>query len=396
VLLATLSGCRATPAERFAANEEAQSTVLDGDLTLLAYPSTTVRYVDEVPVLRPNGTHLHLCVSNEASSERTLTLLLENLSTTVAVACSMERQAELELMRADATLGLPESGEVLLRADPVPADPRCTPAAALTGTASSGRSELTLTVPAGASCEDRFSSANALSVGFPEALASGPVDFGVVGELASERELLYRVAEAAMPMGLEFLILLGGLGDGSGPRSDLRHASEITRYLGLPVYATLGALDVDDGGDRVFREVFGPSDSAFMHRQVRFVVLDSADATLANEQHQWLDEVLGRPALARLVFTHVPPFDPADLRDRGFVSHREASRLMGTLASRGVNGLFATRLAEYTTTSAAGVPIHITRAASESTEGTARPHFLAVRIDASISPPALTVERVDL
>ena len=394
--LAALPACRATPLERFVANEAAQTSVLDGDLTLLAYPGSPVRVEGEALVLRSNGTQLQLCVSNDGAADRSLTLLIENLPASVRVDCSLARQAEQTALQAGPPLGEPGLGEVLLRADSLASDPRCDPAGSLTGTASSGRSELSVVVPAGTSCADRFSSAATISVGFPDALSAGPIAFGVVGELHSERELLYQVAEESLARGLEFLVLLGGLGDGADPRSDLRRAANIVRTLGLPVYATLGTLDVDDGGDRVFRELYGPSDSAFVHRQVRFVLLDSADATLANDQHEWLDEVLGHQALASIVFTHVPPFDPADLRDRAFVSHREASRLVGTLARHGVDALFASRFPGYTRSSAAGIPVHITRAASETEEGSSRPHFLVVELDSAVVPPTLEVERVDL
>jgi len=218
----------------------------------------------------------------------------------------------------------------------------------------------------------------------------------VAGDLLGDGDLVYRLVEEVSLTASEFLVLLGNLSAGEEPRDDLARVARILATLPIPVYATVGYEDISDGGDRVFRELFGPTDVAFLHKQVRFLLLDSADAVLVTTQFDWIAAQLGQEQAGSLLFTSTPPFDPAGLRDRGFVSHREASRLVAALLRGGVGALFAGRLLSYVETAYGGMSVYITGATGEESFDDIGPHFLLVTGDSRDPAAGVVVEQVSL
>lgn len=394
--VAALPGCRTDPAERTLANGRLASSALGHGLTLHSYPTTRARTSTSAPArLHANGASIQLCLANEEKVAQTITLELANLPQGTELACAaVQEREEMQAVLAP-SLPEPSTGEFEVGTAQLPADPRCQPAGQLSPGEKPGWLRWQVPVPAGQACPAGASSVEGVTF-FAGGIDAGEVAFAVAGDLQGDRALAERIGAEVERRGLSFLILLGNLSSGADPAVEIGQMADVLARLSVPVYATVGFEDVSGGGDATFRERFGPTDADFVHRQVRFVLLDSADATLAPAQHDWLTGILGQDARMTLVFTHTPPFDPAGLRDRGFASHREAARFVALLARRGVQALFAGSIPSYIETSCAGIPTYLTGATGAEALDGVGPHFLEVRLDSRFPDRPLQVERVDL
>ncbi len=101
---------------------------------------------------------------------------------------------------------------------------------------------------------------------------------------------------------------------------------------GIPIFSVVGNHDrsAPNGraDKRLYEAVFGPGDFVIDYNGWRFVGLDTADHTLADEQLRWLKTVL-IPGPRKLVFTHVPP---------KFLKGRLTCQVPGLEAKRGKEG----------------------------------------------------------
>ncbi len=198
--------------------------------------------------------------------------------------------------------------------------------------------------------------------------------------------------------GMAFAIVTGDL-TSEGTTSQLRLAAEMYDGtegpgLGVPWFATLGDRDVVDTAAASFIRIIGRSTFAFDAGPVRLMVLDSADFTLTPETLDALDDWLPvdaplwwtgePPSTARLVFTHVPPFEPFGGRGAGFKHRREAARVTAALRRHDVAGLFSSHLGLFDERDIAGVPTIYSGGAGaelETTKGTSR-HWMKVSVAA--------------
>jgi len=368
LLAALAAGCRADPESRAVANEELRTVEVSGTLSLQVDPAAAATVAGEVVTLHASGPRLTFCATNTSRQALPLTLQLANLPADLVLDCVRGPDAACTVAgRLEARpAGAPT--EFVYRTD----------------------------VPSGQSCPEGLAGPPALVLRPAAGQDPGPYTFAVAGDLLGDTDLLYRLVEEVSLTPSEFLLLLGNLASGQDPRGELARMARILDTLPVPYYATVGYEDVADGGDRVFRELFGPTDVAFVHKQVRFLLLDSADAVLVTTQLDWLVAELAQGQLASLLFTSTPPFDPAGLRDRGFTSHREASRLVALLLEHGVSALFAGRLLSYTATDYGGLPVHITGATGEEAFDDVGPHFLLVTGDSRDPAAGVVVEQVSL
>jgi len=345
------AGCRADPESRSVANEELGTVAVSDTLTLKVYPAAVATVTAAQVTLHASGARLALCASNTARQAAPLVVKLENLPPDLVLGC------------------VAAQGSV------------CTVAGRLVEGEDGTGAVYNTEVPSGQSCPDGLAGPPTLVFRAANGAAAGPYTFAVAGDLLGDGDLVYRLVEEVSLTASEFLVLLGNLSAGEEPRDDLARVARILATLPIPVYATVGYEDISDGGDRVFRELFGPTDVAFLHKQVRFLLLDSADAVLVTTQFDWIAAQLGQEQAGSLLFTSTPPFDPAGLRDRGFVSHREASRLVAALLRGGVGALFAGRLLSYVETAYGGMSVYITGATGEESFDDIGPHFLLVTGD---------------
>lgn len=170
-----------------------------------------------------------------------------------------------------------------------------------------------------------------------------PLRFAVVGPTANV-ELIADLAETFREANLDFLVLLGG----NVPSNDEAGLSELERVvtlLGTPTIVVAGPAEIAAGGGEPFLRRFGPHDHVWELKGSRFFAFFSAPGTLGNRGLSRLEGFLnlldGAVDTPLIGVTHVPPFDPNDLRDNSFRNDFEAAQVMSLLEQHGVHQLYA-------------------------------------------------------
>lgn len=224
------------------------------------------------------------------------------------------------------------------------------------------------------------------------------VRFATWGNNAAHPDIRRRITEAVTAADPLFAVITGDL-TAEGTTIELAHAQrELDRQLQIPWYATLGDREAVGAVADNYAKLLGASTFAFDAGAARLIVLDSGDRGLfADDRRQlarWL-EPDGRlwwdaPAPAtRLVFTHVPPFDPEGARGDAFRHRPEAAAFTAALLRGGVPLLFSSQFAIYAWQSVAGTRVVHSGgggAPMELTSGDPN-HWLLVTVDPGCADP---------
>jgi len=191
-----------------------------------------------------------------------------------------------------------------------------------------------------------------------------PLTFAVLGDSRDSDGVFDRLlAQMAGDRSLAFAIHLGDLvhvGTEAGFRSFFR---QVQGRLQIPLLAVLGNHELDrGGGSSLWDRFFGPGYYAFQVRGHSFIVLNDALQDLDEPQLRWLTGELKRAqdAKTRLVFLHIPLFDP-----RGGFHHHAlppaiGRKLAALFQQYRVTHVFAGHLHGYFTGRWDGVPFTIT------------------------------------
>jgi hypothetical protein len=169
--------------------------------------------------------------------------------------------------------------------------------------------------------------------------------FGVIGP-SRDVELVANLADTFRDESLDFVVLLGD----NLATSSLDGLAELERtliLLGTPVVVVAGPREIAPNNGEAFLRRFGPHDHVWSLKGNRFFAFYSAESSLGPRGLSRLETFLAQlddsseqdsPLFG---VTHVPPFDPNDLRDAGFRNDIEASQVVSTFESFGVDQLFA-------------------------------------------------------
>lgn len=264
----------------------------------------------------------------------------------------------------------------------------------------------------------------ALAIEPPPSTSGEDVRLVVMGASPNTQQLV-NVARAERAAGsqVDFIVLLGDQLEGASG-DGLLDLYDASREIGVPVIALVGdeELGADDG--ELFEQTFGAFQFRWTFKQVQFVNVYSARATLgarglANLE-AFLQDMAREDAVARalddaelldgrsrrwpaLAFTYAPPFDPNGARERGFVDRTQAARLMSLLANYGVDTLFAGRLVDNFTLGDVRPTLRVTTASDAPSGVGVQAQYL--RVTLSRSAPAgsfpvgdrfMTVEQLGL
>jgi len=160
-----------------------------------------------------------------------------------------------------------------------------------------------------------------------------------VEDVFGSLEPVFREAE------VDFVVLLGDNIDdvSDGGLAELERA---LIQLETPTVVVAGPREVGPSSGAEFLRLFGPHDHVWRLKGVRFFAFYSALATLGPRGLSRLEGFLGQlsdsgDAETPLIgVTHVPPFDPNDLRDNSFRNEIEAAQLLSVLEDYGVHQLY--------------------------------------------------------
>lgn len=245
------------------------------------------------------------------------------------------------------------------------------------------------------------------------------VRFAVWGNNAADADVQRRIIDAVGEAEPLFALITGDL-TAAGSRVELGRAALALDGLPVPWYATLGDRDIAGDAAESYPEFIGASTFAFDAGPARVVVLDSASRGFAGADRRALARWLGAdnrlwwstdPPPTRLVFTHIPPFDPVGARGNAFRHRPEAAAFVAALRRGAVPYLFSSQFAIYEEQMVARTRVYHSGgggAPMELTSGDPR-HWLLVTVndpDCTRQPaclladqdlcPCIRVDRVDL
>lgn len=176
-----------------------------------------------------------------------------------------------------------------------------------------------------------------------EATADSTLRFAVVGPSRSA-EVIAQLGTAFRDADIDFVVLLGE----NAPATDEDGLSELERtvtQLGTPAVVLAGPREVALESGQQYLRRFGPHDHVWTLKGTRFFAFFSAQGTLGNRGLTRLEGFLNllqtEDESPLIGVTHVPPFDPNDLRDNSFRNDVEASQVMSLLEEHGVHQLYA-------------------------------------------------------
>jgi 3',5'-cyclic AMP phosphodiesterase CpdA len=231
----------------------------------------------------------------------------------------------------------------------------------------------------------------------PGAGEDGAFRFALMSDV---QEAIGRVGDLFRRMneefGVEFLLGAGDLTESGSEEELIRYQREL-RVLALPYYTTLGNHELGTTPPP-YQDYFGRASFHFVHRGVRFSMLDSGSATLDPMVTHWFDGWLqaGRDDV-HVVAMHIPPLDPIGVRNGAFGSRAEATSLLARMAQARVDVTLYGHIHSYYSFDNAGIPAFISGgggALPERFDQIGR-HFMLIDVDPRLGVTGTRTVRVD-
>jgi hypothetical protein len=158
-----------------------------------------------------------------------------------------------------------------------------------------------------------------------------------------------------------------------------RFLQQVQENLAIPFLTAIGNHDLnDDGSNKNYREIFGPTYYSFQVGHGYFIVLDATtEAGFDTAERQWLESELqkSQASKARFVFMHVPVFDPRGGQFHKSLPDKDQQDLLDLFRRYKVTHLFASHLHGYFSGVWAGVPYTLTGGAGARLQGKDPAHF---------------------
>jgi hypothetical protein len=177
--------------------------------------------------------------------------------------------------------------------------------------------------------------------------------------------------------------------------------SQVQENLSIPFLTAIGNHDLnDDGSNKNYQAIFGPTYYSFQVGRGYFIVLDAVtEAGFDKTERQWLEKELqkSQTARARFVFMHVPVFDPRGSAFHKSLPDNDQKDLLDLFRRYKVTHLFASHLHGYFSGVQAGVPYTVTGGAGGRLQGKDAEHFFYhyVKVNVQNGKADVTVRRID-
>lgn len=136
--------------------------------------------------------------------------------------------------------------------------------------------------------------------------------------------------------------------------------NQVRDNLTLPLLTAIGNHEIKNGGDKLFRQIFGPTHYTYRIGKTAFIVSDNANEKLTDDEAQWLTDELkaAQDCTQRFVILHVPPYDPRP-KNSHCLTAADAKRLMEIMKAGRVTEIFAGHIHGYYTGQWEGIPFVI-------------------------------------
>lgn len=140
-----------------------------------------------------------------------------------------------------------------------------------------------------------------------------PFDFAAAGDTRDAGPLFPQIISSVDGHNPAFLLHAGDFVKDGEKKKYLAFLDQ-SSGLQVPLYTALGAHEVLDRGEPVYRKLFGPPNYTFSDGNATFIVLDSSKESTAPISFGWLASQLGRarPSANIFVLTYATPFDSTE------------------------------------------------------------------------------------
>jgi 3',5'-cyclic AMP phosphodiesterase CpdA len=206
------------------------------------------------------------------------------------------------------------------------------------------------------------------------------LSFAVLGDSRSNPAVFGRVLhQLDRDPGLAFVIEVGDMVEQGTLEQFDAFFKQIRSAVRLPFLTVAGNHDLGKNQDlTLYREIFGPDYYAFQLRDHYFIVLnDNLHTGMGEAQMAWLEGELSksRAYKTRLVFLHIPLFDPRGGENHHCLPEATGRRLAALFRQYRVTHIFAGHIHSYFAGDWDGVPYTITGGAGAPLYGTDPEHF---------------------
>ncbi len=196
-------------------------------------------------------------------------------------------------------------------------------------------------------------------------LAAEPLRFVVMGDNRDNPEVFGKVlSQADQERDFTFAIHLGDMVKKVDLGQYRIFFDEVRQHYYKPLVTVIGNHELyGEGGLELYRKMFGPDYYAFRVGDNYFIALDdNSKEVLTAEQLRWLEDELkkSRSCKTRLVFLHIPLFDPSGSPKPHSLPPESASKLLALFKKYQVTHIFAAHLHGYYEGSWDGLPFTIT------------------------------------
>ncbi len=208
--------------------------------------------------------------------------------------------------------------------------------------------------------------------------AGNALTFAVLGDYRSNPAVFEAVLKRLdQEPGLAFAIDVGDLVESGSLESFGDFLSRVRRRLRLPLLTVIGNHDLDrERNSAVYRGIFGPDHYAFQIKDNYFIMIDDVEPG-GESEWAWLEAELKKSQAyqTRLVFLHIPLFDPREGQKPHALPEAAGARLLELFARYGVTRVFAGHIHGYFDGTWDGVPYTITAGAGAPLYGTDPEHY---------------------
>ena len=213
-----------------------------------------------------------------------------------------------------------------------------------------------------------------------QAPAGDKLTFAVLGDNRSNQTVFEQVLKAmAGDPSLAFAIIVGDMVERGALEEFTDFFKQIKPYGRMPFLTAVGNHDLGkDQNLTLYREIFGPDYYTFRLQDHYFIVVNDVEADGVGEvQWRWLEKELehSRSYKTRLVFLHIPLFDPRGGDKRHCLPEAAGRRLAALFRQYQVTHIFAGHIHSYFSGNWGGVPYTITGGAGAPLYGTDPNHF---------------------
>ncbi len=204
--------------------------------------------------------------------------------------------------------------------------------------------------------------------------AAEPLTFTVMGDNRDNPEIFGKVLKQAdNDPGLAFAVHLGDMVHNVDLDQYRVFFNEVRQNYHKPMVTVIGNHELyGERGLELYRDIFGPDYYSFQVGGNYFIVIDdNSKEVMTPEQFSWLESELKKSQAykTRLVFMHIPLFDPSGSPKPHCLPPEAAAKLLALFKKYRVNHIFAAHLHGYYAGAWDGLPYTITGGAGAPIRG---------------------------